>query len=209
LKRPVSYFFEAGPDCATNPDCSYEEILATGNPFVWWSSILAMLYVTWSWIRARVSTFRRPEPLILDRDPFGPEGVILAGFTFTYLLWLLPAFNRPAEFLFYVLPAVPFMCLALGYVAARIGRSWEARAAVGIFLTATIVLFIWFLPILNKTSIPKSQWDRRIWEFRSCDKPPGEVIQSTTTYTTNGVTTTETSSTSTNDSLPPTGWCWI
>lgn len=85
LKRPVSYAFE------TEPNGDYKEILATGNPFTWWASLPALAYVLYRWSRAGRDRLTRP------------EGVILGGFAFTYLPWLLPWIAREAVFVFYLL----------------------------------------------------------------------------------------------------------
>ena len=190
LKRPVSYFFE------TDDAGRYMEIFATGNPFVWWPAILATIYAAVNWIRTR--------------SIWGPEPVIVLGFAMTYLTWfLLSLTGRPATFLFYVLPTVPFLCLALGYIASRIGTSWEAKAAIGLFALGAIALFFFYYPLLTKVAIPQPQWDKRIWIFDNCDK--GEGVETTTqvTQTSNGKKTTFETTTKTTDSIPPPGWCWI
>ena len=192
LKRPVSYYFE------TDPNGDYKEVFATGSPFVWWTSILALGVVAVAWLRRR--------------DPWRPEGVILAGFAFTYGPWLAAGLfsERSAVFLFYLLPTVPFMCLALGYVASRLGRSWEAKAAIGLFSAAAIWFFVFYYPLLTKVPLPQPQWDKRIWIFDNCDKPAGDPTTALVTETSGGKTSTRTTfTTGTNDDLPPTGWCWI
>ena len=190
LKRPVSYFFE------TDSQNRYKEIFAAGNPFVWWPALLAVAYATFRWIRTHTS--------------WGSEAIVVGGFIATYLPWFpLSLTGRPATFLFYVLPTIPFLCLALGYIASRIGESWEAKAAVALFTVGAIGLFVFYYPLLAQVAIPKKDWDRRIWIFNSCDV--GEGIQVTTQVTeTNGrqVKTFETT-TKTTDSIPPPGWCWI
>lgn len=188
LKRPVSYFFE------TDDEGNYQEIMATGNPFVWWASIAAILYVVWEWLRRRK----------LGR----PEGVILAGFFFTYGPWLLPM-DRPTVFLFYFVATVPFMCLALGYVAVRIGTSWEARAAIAAFSAIALAFFIFYFPILTKRPIPRAEWTERLLFFDNCEKPPGKMITTTVTKTVNGRETTSPSVSDSNEDVPPPGWCWI
>lgn len=192
LKRPVSYYFE------TDPNGDYKEIFATGSPFVWWTSIVALAAVFVAWIRRR--TWR------------GPEGVILAGFVFTYVPWLAAGLlsDRSAVFLFYLLPTIPFMCLALGYVASRLGRSWEAKAAIALFSAAAIWFFIFYYPLLTKVPLPQPQWDKRIWIFDDCDKPATDPTTSLITETTGGKTSVRTTfTTGTNEDLPPDGWCWI
>ncbi len=191
LKRPVSYFFE------TDSQGRYKEIFASGNPFVWWPALLALLYAAVRWVRKPVLGL--------------PEGVIIGGFALTYLVWLPIAATsgREATFLFYLLPAIPFMCLALGYIAVMIGNSWEAKAAISLFAAGTIGLFAFYYPLLTQVAIPQDDWDRRIWIFDNCD--PGEGIETTSVSTvTNGrMVRTRTNVTTTTESLPPPGWCWI
>ena len=188
LKRPVSYFFE------TDDEGNYLEILATGSPFVWWASIGAVVYVMWQWLRRRA----------LGR----PEGVILAGFLFTYGPWLLPV-ERPTVFLFYFVTTLPFMCLALAYVAVRIGRSWEARSAIAAFCAIALAFFIFYFPLLTKRPITRAEWTERLLFFDDCDKPPGEKTTTTVTETVNGTETTSPSVSDSNEDVPPPGWCWI
>jgi dolichyl-phosphate-mannose--protein O-mannosyl transferase len=198
LKRPVSYYFCSGDSCRPPNSGEYEEIFATGNPFVWWTSILAIVYVGYRWLRSR--------------DMSHPEGLILGGFVFTFVPWLLSdaLTHRPAVFLFYLLPTVPFMCLALAYVATAIGRSWEAVSAIGMFAIGTIGVFAFYWPLLAGKPLPQPEWDARIWIFDNCDKPVGDPIQSTVIETVEGaVQTRVVETTSDTSGLPPTGWCWI
>ena len=189
LKRPVSYFYES-PDAEGN----LREILATGSPFVWWSSLLAIGYVTYQWLR---------------RSRLGrPEGVILAGIAFTYGPWLLPM-DRPTTFIFYFVVTVPFLCLALAYVAVRIGKSWEARAAVAVFSLVALGFFVFYYPLLTKSPITQPDWERRLLFFDNCEKPPGKEITTKVTETVDGSTTVSPSVSNTNEDIPPTGWCWI
>lgn len=192
LKRPVSYYFE------TDPNGDYKEVFAAGSPFVWWVSLLAMMFIGFRWLRRR--------------DPRGPEGVILAGFVFTYAPWLIAELfsDRSAVFLFYLLPTIPFMCLALAFVGSSIGRSWEAKAAIGIFLAAALGFFVFYYPLLTKVPIPQKEWDRRIWVFDNCDKPAADPTTSVLTEVADRRTSTRTTlTTGSNSDLPPEGWCWI
>lgn len=196
IKRPVSYFFCAGEDCnpAVAPD-GYQEIFATGSPLVWWTSIVAGVGVAIEWIR------RRGQHLA--------EGVILAGVAFTYGPWLIPGADRPAVFIFYLLPTVPFLLLAVTYWMRRIFETWEGRAATALFLTGAALLFLFYYPLLTKRTLPQAQWQQRIWIFDACDKPPGESVISTITVTENGQVRETTTETQDSSSLPPLGWCWI
>ena len=197
LKRPVSYYIEYGPKG------EYGEVMATGSPFVWWASVLALVYVAFRWVTGRIRRVGQA------RGAWRAEGVILAGFVFTYGPWLIAASDRSAVFIFYLLPVVPFMCLALAYVATQIGRTWEAKAAVGLFAAGAIGFFVFYYPIVANVEIPKSQWERRIWVFNKCDKPEPTPVKSTVTISTGKSPKTTVTETSSNESLPPTGWCWI
>ncbi|MDQ4026649.1 MAG: hypothetical protein M3214_01155, partial [Actinomycetota bacterium] len=196
LKRPVSYFFCSGDQCNPRVDeGDYVEIFAAGSPFVWWAAVLALFYLAFVWAR--------------KRDIRRPEGVILAGVALTYGPWLLPMTNRSTMFLFYFLPTVPFLGLALAYVATRIGESWEAKAAIGLFCAGALASFIWYFPMVASVPIPQQDWDKRIWVFDNCEKPPGVPTTETTTQTSGAAVVTTTFTTNDNSSLPPIGWCWI
>ena len=192
LKRPVAYFYEdVGND-------NVQEIMAFGSPFVWWASIVALVYAAIAWIR--------------KRDIAGAEGVILIGFAFAYLPWLLPQLSRSAIFLFYLLPAIPFMCLAVAYGLTSIGWSWEAKAAQALFVAGALASFVYFQPLLYKSTISRDRWDSRIWfdNFDTgCKRPVGTPTTKTVTEITQGEETVIEKETTDNSSLPPGGWCWV
>ncbi|HVF54233.1 MAG TPA: phospholipid carrier-dependent glycosyltransferase [Actinomycetota bacterium] len=197
LKRPVSYWFCSGSSCSPPiADSGYSEIFAAGSPLVWWSSVLALVFTAWRWL-----THRRLS---------GPEGVILAGFIFTYVPWLHPDFaDRGAVFIFYLLPAVPFMCLALAYAGINLGRSLAAKIAVSLYCAMTLGLFAFYYPLLANVPIQQSDWNKRIWVFNNCDKPPGEEVTTQITETTRRKTVVKDTTTLSDATLPPKGWCWI
>ena len=74
-------------------------------------------------------------------------------------------------FLFYMLPNVPFMVLALTMVIGMaIGRRNAATVrraigmtAVGVYLAATVLLFGYFYPVLSASNITYTQWHSRMW----------------------------------------------
>ncbi|MFP5298158.1 MAG: dolichyl-phosphate-mannose--protein mannosyltransferase [Actinomycetota bacterium] len=196
IKRPVSYYFCSGGSC--NPPIAegdYSEIFAVGNPIVWWTSLLAILGLAAVWLRRR--NYR------------SPEGLILAGVLFTYGPWLVPGADRNAVFIFYLLPTLPFMILALVYWMYRIRASWEGRIAAALFSVGAVAVFFFYLPLLTKQEIPQPQWQKRIWVFDNCDKPPGVAVTTIVTVTEDGKVKESPSEFKDNSSLPPTGFCWI
>lgn len=188
VKRPVSYFYESAPDGRVT------EIMALGNPIVWWTSIPALLYMARRWLTVR--------------DPLRAEGVILAGVVLTYGPWLLQQSDRTATFIFYLLPTVPFMCLALAYVAVEIGSSMEARAAIVAFTVLTVSSFAFFYPVLANVPLSQGAWEARI-RFNSCSTDPPVVETKSIVETRRKATIVRTSLTTTTPSPPTEGWCWI
>ena len=170
LRRPVSYYFQI------TGSGDYEEVLATGSPLVWWSSLVALAALALSWF--------------MSRDPRRAEGTILACFLWSYAPWLLLAGDRSAVFLFYLLPAVPFMCLALALIAVRLSRSAGGTAAVGAFFVGAALLFAFYWPLLTGAALPYKSWRQRIWKFDACTQEEPKKGKA-------------------GDELPPEGWCWI
>lgn len=192
LKRPVSYYFD------TTASGDYREIMALGSPFVWWTSLVALLYLAGSWLRGR--SWR------------APKGMILAGFSWAYFPWLVLAGDRSAVFLFYALPSVPFMCLALAWVAAGARRLRGGRAAVAVASLAAAALFAFYWPLMTGGPISPSAWHARLWVFddaEGCAKPPPEPTTTMVTETHDGTPVTRTETTESDASLPPVGWCWV
>jgi dolichyl-phosphate-mannose-protein mannosyltransferase len=172
VKRPVVYAFDASGG-------RYSEILAMGNPLVWVPAVVAVIVLAIGWVRRR--------------DRRQPDGVILAGFAAGYLPWLVLGQQRSFIFLFYLLPAVPFLLLALVRVGQRLARSMPGRIVVIASLVLAVALSAWFYPIVAMVPLAPESWQSRIW-FRDCreellrgDPPhPGFV-----------------------PGPPPEGWCWI
>ena len=188
LKRPVSYFFEA-------PGGDYREVLAVGSPLVWTAAFIALIWLAVRWLGRR--------------DSGAPEGVILAGFLFSWAPWLVLAGDRSAVFLFYMLPSVPFMCLAIGRAAARLVALKSGRPLVMAFAAGAVGVFVWLYPLLAAVAIPEEDWRNRIWIFDDCDKPKAVETRTTVTETRAEKTIERTRRTRSADDLPPEGWCWI
>jgi len=170
LKRPVLFYFHA-PRAG-----GYQEILALGNPLVWWTGLLALAVVTWRMLR--------------QRSVLAPETIIVAAFAAGYVPWLL--IMRQEAFLYYVLPAVPFMCLALGHVVASFSARGIRTIAIGTLAVASIGMFFFFRPILVGATLSYPEWERRIL-FKECglgasDLPKKPVTKAMPTLT---------------------GWCWL
>ncbi len=174
LERPVAYYYQTPTGCGATA-CS-QEILGIGNPALWWASIPALVGSVWLWISRR--DWR--------------ASAVVVGFAFGWLPWVIqemqlvhttPACTPAGDchrtmFLFYMVPNLPFMVLA---VTMAIGLAVGTRAhsdlrravgttAVSVYLTAVVILFGFFYPVLAAKNITQAQWDQRIWFRHSCNQ---------------------------------------
>jgi dolichyl-phosphate-mannose--protein O-mannosyl transferase len=118
VKRPVLFYLH-------DVDSGHlQEILALGNPLVWWIGLAALGVIAWRMVR---------QPSVRWRHM-----VILSGFLAGYLPWFI--ITRRESFLYYFLPAVPFLYLGLAQVIASI-RSRRARATAAVGLGAASISF--------------------------------------------------------------------
>jgi dolichyl-phosphate-mannose-protein mannosyltransferase len=161
LERPVSYFYTSpqhgalGCPATITGSCS-KEILAIGTPAIWWASIAALVACLWFWIAK--ADWR--------------AGVSVSVVAVTIFGWAYgDVFHQRTEFLFYMLPSVPFMCIALtlclGYGIGPPDASPTRRsigiAAVEAYVIVVAISFFWLYPVLAAKVIPYASWHRRIW----------------------------------------------
>jgi dolichyl-phosphate-mannose-protein mannosyltransferase len=176
LQRPVAYWFgdEGG---------AYREILAMGNPLAWWPGLIALTALLVTWARSGWGWLR-------------PEPVILAAAGATYLPWLVLSGDRSQTFLWYFLPTLPFLYLALGCFAAWAWASARLGARVAVASAGVLILggFAFWLPVATALPLDPDGWRMRML-FTDCRRPDG-VVQ-------------ELPDDSTSQGEPPKGWCWI
>jgi dolichyl-phosphate-mannose-protein mannosyltransferase len=161
ISRPVAFFYQCytGPAnyhvCPagyTGPEWS-QEVLAIGNPAIWWAGIPAMLFCLAWWLTRR--DWR--------------AGAAILGVAAGWLTWL-PFVSR-TKFYYYALEFEPFMilcivlCLGLiiGPVTASLPRRAIGSALAGVYVLAVVVLFWYFYPILAGKIIPYSSWLSHMW----------------------------------------------
>ncbi len=112
LVHPIQYFRESSAGLS-------REVFALGNPALWWT-FLALLPVA---------------SFLVARRPTWQDAVAFGGYAAMYLPWL--AIHR-SQFIFYMLPAVPFMCLAVVAVLQRLPPG--AGRIVGPSIVGVVVL---------------------------------------------------------------------
>ena len=151
IKQPVAYHFDTYRG-------DYQEILAMGNPLAWWPSIPALGFVIYRWLRSRTI--------------LGAETVIGVGFLVTLLPWIVVLGVRNAVFLFYVLPTVSFVCLAIAYLVRSVWHRRAGRIATGVYLAAVLAAFAFYYPVLAAVPTPPGAWQARIL-FNDCQTDAG------------------------------------
>lgn len=170
VKRPVLFYFR---DAGT---VGYGEILALGNPLIWWAALVALVVTAWRAARRRRIT--------------GAEGIIIAGFIAGYVPWLV--ITRQEAFLYYLLPTVPFLYLALARVVINVSSPLIRGAAIGGLVIASIGAFSFFRPVLVGATLTHAEWERRML-FSNCGPalsgPHKKPID--------------------RPMPPPSGWCWV
>ncbi len=158
LARPVSYYYptDVGPGrygCEA-ASCA-REVLAIGNPVLWWGTIPVLLALVWLWVSRR--DWRAP--------------ALLALIGASILPWIRDDLNERTMFLFYALPAVPFMALSAALVAGwlrggahatRRRRLW-GTGAVTLYVALAVAALAFFYPLLAAQTLDIDSWRDRIW----------------------------------------------
>jgi dolichyl-phosphate-mannose--protein O-mannosyl transferase len=135
LYRPTWYFWWSG-------DGWVRGIVALGNPAIWWLSVPAAAWALGTGVR-----WRDPRRVFAG-----------AGFFLLYLPWGLSP--RTLNFNHYLFEAIPYACLALGFV---LDRTWDGRhplVARG-YVLVVVGLFLLYLPFLTAIPVPASAWGYR------------------------------------------------
>jgi dolichyl-phosphate-mannose--protein O-mannosyl transferase len=133
LLDPIRYFRAGAANAVTT-------IVALGNPALWWGFLILL----------PVGLFT------IARRPTWRDALIFGGYLAMYLPWL--AVPR-SQFLFYMLPAVPFMCLGVVAILRGIPRRAAARAAVA-FISITTVTAVLYMPAWTGSSTSESWLSR-------------------------------------------------
>jgi dolichyl-phosphate-mannose--protein O-mannosyl transferase len=152
LWRPTSFFYQENlPNCA-GTNCA-AEVLALGNPLIWWLAVLALIVLLINFLNTR--NWR--------------SGTIVALFLVGWAPWLvLP--NR-TMFYFYAIAFLPFMVMAIASVAKmiydRIKSNKQNRNIFNVtglvLLVSSVVLTAYFYPVWTAITIPKNEWLMRMW----------------------------------------------
>ena len=112
----------------------------------------------------------------------------------TYMPWLILSGDRSQTFLWYFLPTVPFLCLALGVFAAWGWSRVSGRVTVGIYGLLVMASFAFYVPLLTALPLDPDGWRLRVL-FQDCERADAPSLTLPDDSTSQGT--------------PPRGWCWI
>ncbi|MCA2225714.1 dolichyl-phosphate-mannose--protein mannosyltransferase [Nonomuraea aurantiaca] len=160
LLRPVAFYYEGnkGGACGAK-DCA-EAVLGVGTPVIWFGALAALIaLIAW---------------YVATRD--WRAGAVLLAYAMGWLPWFYFAITENRTmFLFYAVPMVPFMVLAITLCAGLlIGPSAKTpggavplrrtlgAAAVGAFALLALINFWWLHPVLSAELIPYTEWKARM-----------------------------------------------
>ncbi|WP_433245742.1 dolichyl-phosphate-mannose--protein mannosyltransferase [Streptosporangium sp. CA-135522] len=154
LLRPVAFFSEPSATGCGTAKCA-REVLGVGTPIIWYGGLAALIaMIAW---------------YVATRD--WRAGAVLVGYAAGWLPWFYWAIaDKRTMFLFYAIPMVPFMILALTLAAGLIigkadatpNRRAVGAAFAGAFAILALVNFAWLRPVLVAEIIPQSQWWARM-----------------------------------------------
>jgi dolichyl-phosphate-mannose--protein O-mannosyl transferase len=158
LLRPVLFFYESPKGVCGADTCSWA-MLGTGTPVIWYAGLLALLAMVVRYVAYR--DWR--------------AGTVLLAYAAGWLPWFYYAVaDHRTMYLFYMLPSLPFMILAIvlavglviGPAGAAVRRRAVGAAAVGAFALLALVNFWWLEPILTAVPVSYGEWFSRML-FRS------------------------------------------
>lgn len=153
--RPIAYYWKdlrTGAN-ANNPQaCCVAEITSLPNPLILWLGLLCVPLVA---ILAYIEKNKGYALLVL-----------------AYLLQWLPWARSPRiTFAYHFYVDIPLIVLCNVIILQRIWN-WQfggtearmfARIAVGAYVAAVVLAFVWFYPMLAGVPLPWNQWDARMW----------------------------------------------
>jgi len=123
-------------------------IIFIGNPVLFWSTPLSIGFVVWEFLKKRSMA----------------AGIILLGFCSQ---WLFFSLATRMTFFHYFYLAMPFAAMAMALLARRVWLKGKiGRSVVLVFLTLTVMMFVYWYPLLTGLSIPYKFYEQHMW-FRS------------------------------------------
>lgn len=154
LSRPVLMYREtcANGGVGRKTPCVVEQgqtatIVGLGNPALWWAALAAYPVLAWRALRRR--------------DP--ASAVVLGTLLLLWLPWF--AAGKPG-YLFYLVPAVPFIALSLAVALSGVRRPRLRTGVAALLALLAVAALVYFFPVLTGIPLPSGEVSARLW-FRS------------------------------------------
>lgn len=155
MSRPTSFYYESpeqGVAGCQVAKCS-AEVLALGNPIIWWAGLLALFHQAWRWLAAR--DWR--------------SGALLMAYFAGIAPWLV--FHNRTIFTFYSIVFTPYLVALLAMSLASLPGGAQASArrrfigtlAAGVVVLLAVAAAWYFYPIWTGVTLPYTQWHWRMW----------------------------------------------
>ena len=157
MGRPVAFYWSDAPGCGAERCAA--EVLLLGTPLLWWSFLPALAALVWFGIARR------------DWRALAIGLPVVGGF----LPWFWYALDKRTMYVFYALPAEPFLVFAVVYVLGAIIGTLPAGAAVrsdrrlvgtiaaGAYIVVIAACFAYFYPIFVGEQTTYEEWWARMW----------------------------------------------
>lgn len=129
---PVWYFVDYQKDLMAN-------IFASGNPAVFWLGSLSLIKTAWDFLFSKAH----------------PKSLWIIIFAFL-LFWLPWALSPRIMFLYYFGPAIPFLCLSLGFQLYNLYQVKRTKELAIFAFFLIIFFFLLIYPFLTGVYLPKS-----------------------------------------------------
>ncbi|GEM_PF-363405 len=114
-------------------------IYAMGNPIIFWSGLVALIYALFQALK------NKDKKLLF----------VVAAYCAVFVPW---AFSPRIMFLYHYYPAIPFLVLGLAYSLSKLKNS-----RLMLFLTVSLLIFVYFFPHLTGMKIPVALSDSYYW----------------------------------------------
>ncbi|MDA2809168.1 phospholipid carrier-dependent glycosyltransferase [Nocardiopsis sp. RSe5-2] len=156
MRVPVAFFYDGESGGCGTEKCS-TAILSIGTPALWWIGLVALAVMLGWWL-----TYRDWR-----------AGAVLLCVAAGWLPWF--AYPDRTMFVFYALPFLPFVVLAIVLMLGLAMGDGEKGAAYlparramggvlfGVVLLLVIANFAFLYPVLSAETIPYDQWAQRMW----------------------------------------------
>jgi len=157
MGRPVAFYWSDAPGCGAERCAA--EVLLLGTPLLWWSFLPALAALVWFGIARR------------DWRALAIGLPVVGGF----LPWFWYALDKRTMYVFYALPAEPFLVFAVVYVLGAIIGTLPAGApvrsdrrlvgtiAAGAYIVVIAACFAYFYPIFVGEQTTYEEWWARMW----------------------------------------------